>query len=125
MSAPYTWTEIARTDPVFATRWMFSAGGTSDEQVPEGMQTPLTVSQIDPLAQSAVESQRRRGWQKPAELHISAGPQLESAAQRQAPVAGSQTNPALHCVSLEQRFGPLEQAAQRSSEMSIWRVMGR
>ena len=87
---------------------------SSEEQVPSGMQTPLTVSQMEPVAQSAVESQRRRGWQKPAGLHISAAAQLESPAQRQAPVSGSQAKPALHCTSLEQRSGcPFLQESSR------------
>jgi hypothetical protein len=88
------------------------------------MQTPLTVSQIEVPPQSAVESQRRRGWQKPAVLHISAWPQLASPLQRQAPVVGSQEKPAEHCTSLEQRFVPcFEQAAQRSAMIHA-RVMG-
>jgi hypothetical protein len=90
------------------------------------MQTPLTVSQIDPSAQSAVESQRSRGWQKPAALHIEAAPQVASLWQRQAPVEGSQKNPLLHCVSLVQRFCDFLQAAQRKSAISSRRaLMGR
>jgi hypothetical protein len=88
-------------------------------QVPAGMQTPLRVSQIEPAAQSAVESQRRRGWQKPAALQLSAAAHDESALQRQAPVDGSQEKPGEHCVSLAHRLcAPRLQPAAPASRSS-------
>jgi len=116
---PGTQPKSFQTSP--AVHWTSSV-----EQAPAGMQTPLAESQMESEAQSAVESQRSRDWQKPAALHISAAPQLESPLQRHAPVVGSQAKPLLHCVSLEQRLcAPfLHEAHNKSAARRRRAVMG-
>ena len=77
---------------------------TSAVQVSAGMQAPLFESQIESLAQSAVEAQRSLGWQKPAALQVSVAPQEASDEQPQRPVARSQVKPEAHLRSPLQRF---------------------
>ena len=75
-------------------------------QVSLAMQWPLFESQMvpAPAPQSAVDSQRSLGWQKPAALQLSPSAHDESLAQPQRPVAASQVKPGAHWVSPVQRF---------------------
>ena len=76
-------------------------------QVPVGMQEPDGASQKVPAPQSAVETQSSRSWQKPTWLQNWDCPQEESLSHEQAPVDGSQENPAAHCTAAVQRLVPL------------------